>query len=115
MGRRDRGTATAEFAVALPAFVAVLVVALAGVATGIDHVRCVDAARSAARALARGDSPAAAMAVARAAAPGGAQVVTSVTSGTVTVRVTSTRAAPGTVFRWRVEAVAAADLETVPP
>ena len=46
---------TAEIAVALPALVLVLTLALAGVATATDHVRCVDAARTGARLLARGE------------------------------------------------------------
>ena len=46
---------TAEIAVALPALVLVLTLALAAVATATDHVRCVDAARTGARLLARGE------------------------------------------------------------
>ena len=46
---------TAEIAVALPALVLVLTLALAAVATATDQVRCVDAARTGARLLARGE------------------------------------------------------------
>jgi uncharacterized protein with LGFP repeats len=66
---------TAEFAVALPAIVAVLAVALSAVAAAMAEVRCVDAARAGARAAARGETPAAALAAARGAAPAGATVV----------------------------------------
>lgn len=46
---------TAEIAVALPALVLVLTLALGAVAAATDHVRCVDAARTGARQLARGE------------------------------------------------------------
>ena len=48
---------TAELAVAIPAVVLVLAMCLAGVTAGIDQIRCVDAARVAARSAARGDTP----------------------------------------------------------
>jgi len=46
---------TAEIAVALPALVLVLTLALGAVAVVTDHLRCVDAARVGARLLARGE------------------------------------------------------------
>jgi hypothetical protein len=61
--------ATAEFAVAIPALVVVLVLALSAIVTVTDQVRCVDAARATARALARGDSEGAALDVGRRLAP----------------------------------------------
>lgn len=64
----------AELAVAIPALVVVLVLALGALQVGVDQVRCVDAARLAARALARGDSPGAASSAAVRAAPNGASV-----------------------------------------
>ncbi|HET8600402.1 MAG TPA: TadE family type IV pilus minor pilin [Segeticoccus sp.] len=66
--------ATAEIAVALPAVVLVLAMALAGVGVAIDQVRCVDAARAAARAASRGDPSGAVRAVALRVAPPGAAV-----------------------------------------
>ena len=57
-GRRkpnDRGAVTVEAAVALAAFVTFLGLALCGQAAAIDQVRCVDAAREAARLAARGE------------------------------------------------------------
>ncbi|WP_265443181.1 TadE family type IV pilus minor pilin [Flexivirga meconopsidis] len=65
---------TAELAATLPALIFVLVVALNAVLIGIDQVRCVDAARVAARAAARGDSAAAVRQVGARAGPGGAAV-----------------------------------------
>ncbi|MDJ0338164.1 TadE family type IV pilus minor pilin [Cryobacterium sp. PH31-O1] len=54
--RDNRGSTTAEFATALPAVVLVLVCCLGAVQVVGVQVRLTDAAASAARALARGDS-----------------------------------------------------------
>jgi Flp pilus assembly protein TadG len=51
----DRGSATAEIAVALPAVVLLLVVGLTAVTAVRTQLECLDAAREAARAAARGD------------------------------------------------------------
>jgi hypothetical protein len=53
----ERGSVTAEFAVALPAVVLVLGLALGALAVGSQSVRLQDAAGLAARALARGEPP----------------------------------------------------------
>lgn len=84
---------TAELAVALPALVLVLTCCLSGLAAVIDQVRCVDAARLAARAAARGDSPGAVRADAVKAAPAGAMV--SITAAGQQVRVVVTVTAGG--------------------
>ena len=70
----DRGSVTAEFAVALPALIAVLAVAMSAVAAATAQVRCVDGARAGARAAARGESSAAAITAAKSAAPAGSTV-----------------------------------------
>src|SRR3954471_5501139 len=70
----ERGSVTAEFAVALPAVLAVLAVAMSAVAAATAQVRCVDAARAGARAVARGETPTEATAAAKAAAPKGSSV-----------------------------------------
>jgi Flp pilus assembly protein TadG len=62
----DDGGVSAEFAAALPAVVLVLVCCLSGVQLGAQQVRLQDAAASAARAVARGDTVGAAAALARA-------------------------------------------------
>ena len=54
-----RGAVTAEFAVALPAVLLLLGMLLAGSAAGITQLRLEEAARAGARALARGEDPAA--------------------------------------------------------
>lgn len=81
---------TAELAVVLP----VLLVVTAGLVwllvVGTAQVRVTDAAREAARALARGDSEAAATAVAARVAPHGSRVEVVRSGGEVVVTVTGT-------------------------
>lgn len=55
----DRGSVTVEAAVVLPVLVVVLAAALAGIGCLTTQLRCVDAAREAARLAARGDLTAA--------------------------------------------------------
>lgn len=54
-GHRERGMATAELALVIPAVVLVLALCLSGLGLAIDQIRCVDAARVAARAASRGE------------------------------------------------------------
>ena len=56
---RDEGAVTAEFAVALPAVIAVLALCLSAAAVGIAQSRLEESSRVAARAFARGDNLAA--------------------------------------------------------
>lgn len=84
----DRGSVTVEAALVLAVLVVVVAACLAGIGCAIAQLRCVDAAREAARLSGRGDSAAAAAAVARI-APEGA-VLTVQSSGdlvTATVQV----------------------------
>lgn len=90
---------TAELAATLPAVVFVLVVVLNAVLIGVNQVRCVDAARVAARAAARGDSAAAVRAVGERAGPRGVTVVADRSADEVTVTVRAP--APGP-FGWLV-------------
>jgi Flp pilus assembly protein TadG len=76
---------TAETAVVLPVLFVVLGAALWVLACVAGQLRCVDAARVAARAAARGDDPAAVSAAARTAAPGGATVRVARSGDEVTV------------------------------
>lgn len=88
VGRRpsgSRGSATAETAVLLPVLVVVLAAAVWVLACVAAQLACVDAARAAARAAARGDTPAEVRAVGERLAPPGAAV--SLRSGGGTVRV----------------------------
>jgi len=73
--RRDqRGAATAELALVLPVFIAVTIGLVWLLAVGAAQVRAVDAAREAARAVARGDDVAGAVAVGERVAPDGSRV-----------------------------------------
>jgi len=58
----------------LPVLALLLAIALWSIAVAAAQLRCIDAARDGARAVARGESDAVATEVARAAAPDGAQV-----------------------------------------
>jgi hypothetical protein len=96
--RRDRGMVTAELAVAIPVVVVVLALGLSAVRLGIDEIRCVDAARLAARALARGDSEAVARSAAASAAPAGADIALGARGSEVSATVSASRDLAG----WRV-------------
>ncbi|HEX9335518.1 MAG TPA: TadE family protein [Pseudonocardiaceae bacterium] len=72
----DGGMVTVEAAVALCAFVTVLAMVLAGVSMVLDQIRCTDAAREAARLVARGEQHRAADAVRQIAPPGATLSVT---------------------------------------
>lgn len=83
----EEGMVTAELAVAIPAVVLVLAMCLAGVTAGIDQIRCVDAARLAARSAARGDTAGAVQMAGLSAAPPGASLTLATDAATVTVTV----------------------------
>lgn len=68
----DAGFSTVEAALAIASLVTVLVLCAAGLTAVVTHVRCVDAAREAARLAARGDSSG--VAAAHAVAPVGASL-----------------------------------------
>ncbi len=106
----DSGSVTVEAALVLPVLVFILVLCLAGIGCVVDQLRCVDAAREAARLVGRGD-PSAGRAAAIQIAPEGATVIV-VSSGDL-VRVTVT-AAPfiGLLPGVRVGATSVAALES---
>lgn len=83
--------ATAELAMAIPAMLLVLAMALTGLSLAADQVRCVDAARAAARAASRGDDPATVRQVAEDLTPSGTNVAVSSGPDTVMVTVTAPR------------------------
>jgi hypothetical protein len=99
----EDGYATAEAAVALPALLAVLSLAIGAVVTVGAQLRCVDAARAAAREVARGDTEAKARRDAGLIAPRGAAVAVlhrgDVVDITVTATVRATRWLPGITVR----------------
>lgn len=85
--RGDRGLATAELAVALPAVVLVLALCLTAMALGVDHVRAEDAARAGARAASRGEPAGVVREVVSSRAPEGAEVTIQEGPNSVAVRV----------------------------
>ena len=88
---------SAGLAVALPALVLVLAVALMGLRLGVDTIRCTDAARVGARVAARGEGVGAVRSAVLRDAPAGSVVTLSYAAGVVRVGV----AAPGGLFaRW---------------
>jgi len=110
------GAVTAETAVALPALVMVLALALWAVGAVNAQLRCVDAARLAARAVARGDDPSTATSRAKSAGPPGATVRVTQTAGLVTVEVRAERPLLGGWFAGagvEVSGAASADAESV--
>lgn len=72
--RSECGSVTVETALALPALVLVLATMLWAIVAVTGQLRCIDAARVAARAIARGDSVPDAVAAANRLAPPGADV-----------------------------------------
>ncbi|MDO5627656.1 MAG: TadE family type IV pilus minor pilin [Mobilicoccus sp.] len=82
---------TAEFAISLPAIVLVLALLVGGVGLALDEVRCLDAARTTARALARGDDEGAARERGLRAAPTGADVSWTRSGRDIAVVVTAPR------------------------
>jgi hypothetical protein len=101
--------ATAELAVVLPTLVLIIAAGLSMVSVVLEQVRCVDAAREAARAAARGEPVDVVRAVASRVGPGAASV--DVAAGADQVRVTvSARAGRvgGLLPTFRVTATAVA-------
>ncbi|HEY6797413.1 MAG TPA: TadE family type IV pilus minor pilin [Kineosporiaceae bacterium] len=86
-GRRDAGSVTAEFAIALPAVMLVLALGLGSLQAALVQLRCVDAARAAARFAARGESDQASLAEARRLGPPGGRVEVAALGDHVRVRV----------------------------
>jgi hypothetical protein len=101
----DAGAATVEAALGVATLVTVLVLCLAGITAMSMQLRCIDAAREAARLAARGDERSA-VAAARGVAPAGAGVQLRRDGGFMVATVT-TRSNPLLVLRLTATAVAA--------
>ncbi|MFC6153911.1 TadE family protein [Nocardioides yefusunii] len=100
--RGERGAVTAEAAMVMPLLAAVTVGLVWCVAVGASQLRTVDAAREAARVLARGEDEATAVTLAERIAPDGARVEIGAEGGDeggyVRVTVSADVAPPGGVF-----------------
>ncbi|WP_329068679.1 TadE family type IV pilus minor pilin [Amycolatopsis sp. NBC_01480] len=86
--RRDGGFVTVEAAISLGALTAVLAMLMAGIGALSGHIRCLDAAREAARLTAAGQ-PGAADAVVQTIAPHGAKLSLRRSSDGITAEVTT--------------------------
>lgn len=86
--RDDAGMVTVETALALCALVAVLGMALAGIAAVTDQLRCIDAAREAARLTARGEQDNG-RAAAQRIAPRGAEIAIQLDGESIAVAVSA--------------------------
>ncbi|WP_306318533.1 MULTISPECIES: TadE family type IV pilus minor pilin [unclassified Streptomyces] len=108
--RRDRGFVTAEAAVALPVLVVFTMALIWAVLAASAQIRCVDAARAGARAVARQEPTGAAVAVAREAAPKGARIAVGREGDLVRVTVRFRSVGPGPLgVDLGAQAVAAAE------
>lgn len=108
-----RGTVTAEFAVALPAVLALLAMLLAGAAAGMTQLRIEEGARAGARALARGDDPAAVERAVRVLTGGSAAASVAADGEWFTVTVTDHVSGPlGSSIPWTLTARASTRSET---
>jgi hypothetical protein len=94
--------------------VLVLACCLAGVLAGIDQIRCVDAARIASRAAARGDSLERVRSLALQAAPRGAAVHVQRWGGDASVVVTArTGGWGGLIPSWELSSIATTPVESI--
>ncbi|GAA0606170.1 TadE family type IV pilus minor pilin [Kutzneria viridogrisea] len=107
--RGDGGGVTVETAIAVCALLFLLVVCLAALAAVTGSVRCTDAAREAARLVARGD-PARAEQAVRAIGPSGARLSVRVDGDEISVEVTASPVG-GLLPGWRLRGQAHAVLE----
>ncbi|MGW7426517.1 TadE family type IV pilus minor pilin [Streptomyces sp. NPDC054813] len=106
----DRGFVTAEAAVVLPVLVAFTMALVWGLLVVAAQIRCVDAARTGARAAARQDAEGAVVAVTKAAAPDGATVTVGREGDQVRVTVVARPPVLGSLpFEVRESAVALAE------
>lgn len=118
--RSDRGAVTAELALALPVLLGVVVGLVWLLSVGAAQVRAVDAARETARALARGDDPAAAVALGERVAPAGGRVSVVDVGDQVVATATARVDGPGGLFDFlpsvtvSAEAVAVAEGQAAP-
>ncbi|MGH3412860.1 MAG: TadE family type IV pilus minor pilin [Marmoricola sp.] len=112
---RQRGAVTAETAVVLPILTVFTVGLVWLVSLGLAEVRALDAAREAARVVARGDPPASARSLGARVAPDGSALTLSRGGGRVVVTVHTPVEGPGGLFGFlptyhvRAQAVAATE------
>jgi Flp pilus assembly protein TadG len=96
--RGSRGSVTAETAVVLPILLVFVGALVWLVSVGIDQARCADAAREAARSLARDDPVEQVLDLAHQSAPDGASIAVHRSDGMVTVTVSMSSSPAGGLF-----------------
>ncbi|MEV4311136.1 TadE family type IV pilus minor pilin [Actinocrispum sp. NPDC049592] len=101
----ERGAVTVEAAIALCSLALVLYLALAGIAAITTHLRCVDAAREAARLIARGEPTLAQQAVAKI-APSNAHLSTTTDGDHIQVEISASTQLPGLTVTGKAFAIA---------
>lgn len=107
------GAVTAEFAVALPAVLLLLALLLSGAAAGVTQLRLEEAAHAGARALARGEDPAAAEGIVRTLAGASATASVSADGEWLSVTVADRVGGPlGATVPWTLTARATVRSET---
>lgn len=106
------GSVTAELATVLPVVVLLLIAGLTVLVATTTQLRCVDAAREAARAASRGDP--AAVAIGRRVAPPGATVRVGREGDLIRVTVSAPLPTIGRAWPGQVSAAAVAEAEPVP-
>lgn len=107
------GAITAEFAVALPAVLLLLALLLSGAAAGVTQLRLEEAAHAGARALARGDDPAAVEGIVRTLAGTSATASVAADGDWLSVTVSDRVGGPmGATVPWTLTAKAATRSET---
>ena len=98
--RDQHGSVTAETAIVLPVAVLLLLAGTWVVGVVVAHVRCQDAARDTARALARGDAVGTAEAIGARAAPPGAEIRVDRQGADVRVEVIAEVRSDRPLLRW---------------
>ncbi|ADB29680.1 TadE family protein [Kribbella flavida DSM 17836] len=90
--KTEHGTVTAELALLFPVLLATIVAGVWATGLVVANIRCIDAARDVARAVARGESPETATTIGHRAAPENATIdITTTEHGEVQVVVTAER------------------------
>lgn len=98
-GRRtEHGTVTAELALLFPVLMATIAAGVWAVGLVITNIRCVDAARDVARAVARGETEESAQTIGRRAAPEDASIEILTADGDVQVTIQTNRKVDWLVF-----------------
>lgn len=113
--RGDRGAVTAEMALVLPVLIALLILGIWSIGLVVMNIRCTDAARDVARAVARGDSPEQAEAIGHRTVPTGTITITRDDSDIyVTVTTKPTHNPPLLTFITPTQLTARATLQAEP-